>query len=197
MKKITLILTILSVFIIANAQDNENKNLDTDFVPKNELKMTPEIMNMLDTSDFSGMKNWPDWELSQFGIKNREQLNSLQLGKPIPEYVLDNGNLKFLNKWTMLVMSDGEPLFFVTVNLEKDGQYTWGGSGSGSAGFIETFYNYEYKNLIIGFLEAYPEYYLIIWKDHKDVFVKEYDYELRKYLSGEYSLPDIINLIKE
>jgi len=195
MKKITLILTILSVFAIANAQDNENKNLDTDFVPKNELKMTPEITEMLITKTYLLFIDDSDKELSDFGIKNREQLNSLQLGKPYPLYVLDSGKLRFLNSWRMLVMSDGEPLHFITVDMEEDGEYTWGGSGSAKGAPI--FYNYEYKDLIIGYVEVYPESYFIIRKDNKDIFVKSYDYKTHKQFSGEYSLPYIINLTKE
>ena len=197
MKKITLITIIMGVFLVANAQIDENKVLDTDLVPRNELILTPEITEMLDTSIFSRMKNWPDRELSNYGIKNRSQLNGLQLGKPIPRYVLDNKNLIFLNTWTILVMSDGASLFFVTVRLMENGQYKWAGSGSGSAGFVEILHNYEYKDLIIGILDEYPTNYYIIRKDNKDIFVKVYDYETREYFSGEYSLPDIINLIKE
>jgi len=195
MKKVTLITIILSVLAITNAQVDENKVLDTDLVPKNELKITPEIREMLDTSIFSRMKNWPDHLLSKYGIKDISQLNSLQLGKPVPLYVLDNGKLRFLNSWRMLVLSDGEPLHFVTVDLEEDGQYGWGGSGSAQGAPI--FYNYEHKDLIIGFVEVYPEHYFIIRKDNKDIFVKSYDYKTRKHFSGEYSLSDIINLIEE
>jgi len=197
MKKITLITILLSVFAIINAQEN-SEILGADsvlLVPRNELILTQEIREMLDTSIFSRMKNWSDQLLSMYGIKNREQLNSLQFGKPIPLYALDNGKLRFLNSWRMLVLSDGEPLHFVTVDLEEDGQYGWGGSGSALGAPI--FYNYEHKDLIIGKVEVYPEHYFIIRKDNKDIFVKSYDYKTRKQFSGEYSLPDIINLIKE
>jgi len=194
-KPLFIALALMGLSAATNAQ---NKSIDTDsvqFVPRNELILTPEITEMLINKTYSGFINGSDRELSNFGIKDRAQLENLHLGKPIPRYVLENGNLIFLNTWTMLVMSDGEPLHFIDVSLEEDGQYKWAGSGSAKGATIH--HNYEHKDLVIGFVDAYPQSYLMIRKNNSDVFVKEYDYKTREYFTGEYSLSDIINLIKE
>jgi hypothetical protein len=198
MKKITLITIMLGVLIVANAQTVENKLFDKDYVPKNELVITPEIREMLDTTVFFRYKNWSDKELSRFGIKNRAQLENIELGKPIPRYELDNGSLRFMEKWNIHVMSDGEILHFVIIKIENNGQYVWVGSGSGSAGFVTILNNYENKNLIIGILDRYPEpSYFIIRKNNMDIFVKEYDYETDEYFKNEYNFSEIINHLKE
>jgi len=193
MKKITLITIILGVIMIANAQENsENSGTDTvQFVPRNELKMTPEITEMLIYNAYWMHKNDSDEELSRFGIKDRSQLDNLHLGKPFPKYTLVNNNLKFLNQWNILVMSEDEPLFITTVRLMEDGRYRWAGSGSAEGARI--LYNYKHKDLIIGDLDDYPRSYLIIRKDNKDIFVEGYDYATQEYLKNEYSLNEVIN----
>ena len=175
-----------------------NPNFDSVTIQKYELKITPEITDMLDTSVFSRIKTWPDKKLPNFGIKNRSQLENLHLGKPIPMYVIENENLKFRNRWQILVMSNDEPLFLVAVAKGNDGQYNWAGSGSANmAGII---HNYEYKDLIVGFLEINSPSgmdYLIIKKENQVIFVQVYDYETRQLFKNEYDFSEIINLIKE
>jgi hypothetical protein len=164
---------------------------------KSELNITPEITEMLNTV-FSRFKRSSDLKCSQFGIKDKSQLDHVQLGKPIPKYVIDNEKLKFIGKWEVLVMSDDEPLFMVTVKLEEDGQYRW--AGDGSAGMARSIYNYEYKDLIIGFLgveAASGRDYLIIRKDNQDIFVKTYDWDTREVFKTKRSFSEIINLIKK
>jgi hypothetical protein len=161
---------------------------------KSELKMTPEITEMLDTALFSHVKNWPDWMLSEYNIRARAQLEHLHLGKPIPEYMIINENLTFTGSWDILVMSDGEPLFMTTVKLENNGQYSFAGSG---AGIAKRIHNYEHKDLIIGHLWSSKIQFLIIRREHKDIFVQVYDSATREYLKNEYSFSEVLNLLKK
>jgi hypothetical protein len=197
MKKIMLIISLLSVLAITNAQVNENKILDTNFVQKNELKMTPEITEMVVTEVSSRFINRDDKYLSNYGVTSRSQLTNLHLGKPIPEYVIENESLKFIGKWQVLVMSDSEPLFIANIKLEDDGQYRYAGKGSASK--AERIHNYEHKNLIMGILHSPVSRmeYLYIRKDNKDIFVESYDWVTREFFKNEYSLSELINLIKE
>jgi len=165
-----------------------------DFVAdKSELILTPEITEMLITQSYT-----PDEKFVGYGIKNRAQLENLHLGKPIPQYTVDiyNENLIFTGKWHILVMSDGEHLFRTSVQLEDDGQYRWAGSGS-SAEFAAFIQNYEYKDLLIGFLHISRNGFLIFRRDNKDIFVKEYDWKTGEYYKTEYSLSEIINHLKK
>jgi len=161
---------------------------------KSELEMTPEITKMLVTR----IQQMSEKFYSNYGIKNRSQLNNLEFGKPIPMYGLHNDSLQFTGKWEVHVMSDGEPLRFEIVKLEDDGRYRW--AGGGNASMVEAINNYEYKDLIIGFLGIETPLgrdYLIIRKNGKDIFVKTYDWDTREVFKTEYSLNDIINLNKK
>ena len=172
--------------------------IDNSQTDKYELKLTPEITEMVVTTVYSHFIDDSDEELSNFGIKNRSQLDNLQLGKPIPKYILENENLIFRDRWEVLVMSDGDPLFLAHVKLEDDGQYSY--LGGGAAMVAESIHNYEYKDLIIGFLGTRSPSgmdYLIIRKDSQDIYVQRYDYATREWLKNEYSLSEIINLIKK
>ena len=107
MKKLTLMISFLSVFAITNAQMDENIILDSVTIQKNELKVTPEIEEML----VAKVKELPERFHSEHGIKNKEQLEKLRIGKPIPVYEISNGELKFTDLWNVPVLSDGELLF--------------------------------------------------------------------------------------
>ena len=158
---------------------------------KSELELTPEITEMVLNDAYSFLKNKSDENLSGYGIKNRPQLEDLHPGKPIPKYRIENEKLTFTGYWEVPMMSDGEPLFFTKIKLENDEQYSLaGGYGGGMAEIIR---NYEYKDLIVGFLGARRDMdFLIIRKDNKDVFVRVFDWETREYLKNEYSLSEII-----
>jgi hypothetical protein len=167
---------------------------------KSELKITPEITEMLDTTLFSRLKekDWSDESLSELGIKNRAQLEHLHLGKPIPMYRIVDENLTFSGYWNVPVMSDGEPLFMATVKLEDNGQYSK--AGFGGASMAKLIHNYEHKDLIIGSLEVISIIgmdYLIIKKENKDIFVQKYDFATREYLKNEYSFSEVLNLLKK
>jgi hypothetical protein len=162
---------------------------------KSELILTLELTEMLDSVLFSHVKNWPDWMLSYYGIKERSQLEHLHLGKPIPDYTIANENLTFIGRWRVPVMSDGEPLFLIEVQLEDNGQYRW--VGSGSAAFAKIIHNYEHKDLIIGLIQSMNNSFLIIRKDNKDIFVEVRDPATREVLKNEYSLSEVLNLLKK
>ena len=158
---------------------------------KSELIITPEIEEMV----FKRFRNMSDISCSKYGIKNRAQLDNLELGKPMPYYWLQNDSLQFSGSWGVLVLSDGEPLSFDNIKLEENGQYRWAGGGTGGA---KTHHNYEHKDLIIGHLGINEDMrYLIIRRNGQDVYVKTYDWDTREALKTEYTLKEIINLIKK
>ena len=165
---------------------------------KSELELTPEITEMLINQAFSSQMTWSAHMLSDYGIKEKPQLEHLHLGKPIPLYEIIDENLTFIGSWEVPMMSNGEPLFFTRIKLENDGQYRWvGGGGSNLAKII---HDYEYKDLIIGFFESKlmnisHSGYLIIRKDNQDIFVKMYHYG--EYLKSEYSFNEVLNLLKK
>ena len=174
----------LSEIIIANAKTD-----------KYEMKLTPEITEMVASNIYSCYIKFSDKSLSDVGVENRSQLENIQLGKPIPMYILENENLIFMDRWRVPVMSDGDLLFLTDVMLKDDGQYRWIADGGGAM-LAKAIHNYEYKNLIIGYLDD-DEDYLIIRKENQDIYVQRYDYETREYFKHEYSLREVINLIKK
>ena len=184
--------------IFGTNQVHENDIFDTNFPQKHELKMTPEITEMLVTDIYWSFINDSDWNLSNFGITNRAQLENLQLGKPIPEYMIDidNEKLIFIGRWHVPVMSDGEPLFTAKVSKwGEDEQYSYRGASSGG----KTRHNYKHQDLIIGYIQrATPgmDYY-IIRREHKDVFVQVIDPATRENFKNEYSFSEFINLLKK
>jgi hypothetical protein len=167
---------------------------------KSELKITPEITEMVVNDIYSRFRDSLGWSLSSFGIKDRAQLEHLYLEKPIPLYAIVDENLTFTGRWEVPVMSNGEPILFTWIRLEDDGQYILAGGGSAKF-FAETIHNYEYKNLIIGYLGAYTPSginrsgYLIIRKDNQDIFVQMSGYG--GYLKNEYSFNEVLNLLKQ
>ena len=150
---------------------------------KSELEMTPEVTEML---------------VNTVNKTGRAQLENLQFGKPIPEYWIDYDNEKpiFAGNWNVLVMSsNGEPLVIVMVSLAEDGQYRWGSKGA--VEIAKHLHNYKDKDLVIGSLGIKSSLdYLIIRKEHKDIFVEMYDYATREYFVNEYSLSEIMNHFK-
>ncbi|MCL2289797.1 MAG: hypothetical protein FWC34_03715 [Bacteroidetes bacterium] len=167
-----------------------------DFVAdKSELILTSELTEMLCTRAFSHIESCSDEALFSCGIKNRPKLENLHPGKPVPWYSIVNENLIFTGSWEVPIMSDGEPPFYVvTVILEDNGQYS--NAGGGTANY-EMLNNYKYKDLIIGYLRIGSTRFFIIRKDNKDIFVKSYDYETHEVSKTEYSLSEIINLLKK
>jgi hypothetical protein len=162
---------------------------------KSNLEITPEIRAMLDSTLFSHLNNQSDYF---YGITNNEQLENIQLEKPIPKYRIMNEKITFMGRWEVVVMSDGEPLFTIALKLEDDGQYIY--TGGGGVEMAKLIHNYEHKDLITGFLGVRSFVgmdYLIIRKENKDIFVEVYDYATREYFKNEYSLSEVINLIKK
>jgi hypothetical protein len=158
---------------------------------KSKLKITSEM----ESTFFSRLKNKSDKDLFDLGIKNRMQLENLQLGKPIPWYAIVNENLTFGGGWLVPAMFDGKPLFFTNLILEKDEQYRW--EGSDGAAWAEAIHNYEYKNLIIGIIGTNMGPCLIIKRKPKNIFTQVYDRVTREYLKNEYSFSEFINLLKK
>jgi len=161
---------------------------------KSELELTPEITEML----VARIQNMSETFYSNYGVKNRAQLDNLQFEKPIPLYVIENESLKFTGRWRIPVLSDGEPLFLAHIKIEDDGQCSY--QGKGAAIVAESIHNYEHKDLIIGFLGVKSPSgmdYLIIRKENQDIFVQRYDYATRENFKNEYSLSELINLIKK
>ena len=185
--------------IFGTNQVDENDIFDTHFPQKHELKMTPEINEILVTDIYWSFIDDSDWTLSNFGITNRAQLENLHFGKPIPEYrvELDNENLIFTGTWHVPVLSDGEPLFTASVNeWGEEGQYSY--TGGGGADWAKILHNYENKDLIIGYIRHAPEMsYYIIRKEHKDIFVEDYNYATRENFKNEYTFSELINLLKK
>ena len=180
--------------IYGTNQVNEDDIFDTNFPQKHELKMTPEITEML----ASTFKYRSVQSLSAYGITNRAQLENLQFGKPIPAYRIDieNENLVFTGAWIVPMMSNGEPLFTADVMEWSKGEYRC--SGAGGVALAEILRNYEYKDLIIGYLSGYPseKSYLIIRKEQKDIFV--YVSTIKTHESfNEYTFSEIINSLKK
>ena len=159
---------------------------------KSELILTPEITEM----EITRIKNMPEMFYSSYGITDRSQLDHLHLGKPIPMYIIVNENLTFTGQWFVLLMSDGEPLRRLILKLDDDGQYRWVGSGSRG----RSIHNYEHKDLIIGILGTTSFHgvdYVMIRRDNQDIFVQWYNRDTREYLKNEYTLSEIMNMIKE
>jgi len=166
----------------------------TDVEQKYELELTPEIAKMLDSSVCLRLKELPDEFLYQYGVKNRSQLLNLHFGKPMANYIIGTQGLTFTGSWEVPVLSDNEPIALAEVLPAGNEQYRL--SGFGSAEFAKLIYNYEYKDLIVGFLRIYGSAvnYFYLQKDNKNVFVKTYDYQSRTLdLKSEYSFIDIIN----
>ena len=167
-----------------------------DFVAdKSELILTPKLIEVLINRVFSHIESWPDEHLLHFGITNRPKLENLHPGKPVPRYSIVNENLIFTGSWEVPVMSDGEHFYMSTVKLEEDGKYSL--AGGGSSRVQQAIQNYEHKDLLIGFIGVGRRDYLIFRKDNNDIFVK-FDLEATgEVLKTEYSLSEIINLLKK
>ena len=181
--------------IYGTNQVDENDIYDTHFPQKHELKMTPEITEML----ASIFKNRSVQSLSYYGITNSAQLENLQFGKPIPEYRIDrdNENLVFTGTWIVPVISNGEPLFTAMLGEWSKGEYRY--SGAGGVAMAEILRNYKHKDLIIGYLSGFSsgteKSYLIIRKEQKDIFV--YVSIIKTHESfNEYTFSEIINSLK-
>ena len=162
---------------------------------KSELKLTPEITKMV-VNAAHGFRSSFEQERSDRGTKDRTQFENIYPGKPIPLYMINNEKLTFTGRWEVPVMSNGEPLFFIRVKFEDDGQYEW--AGSGGIAMAEGIRNYEYKDLIIGFLGVRHSWdYLMIRRENRDIFVQISASTTGEYFKNEYSLSEIINLLKK
>ena len=165
---------------------------------KTELEITPEIMEMV-VGEALSFRGWSDEELSNWGIKNRALLvkEKIYPGKPIPKYRLFDENVTFIGEWFVPVMSDGEPILMVTVDLKDNGQYRWGGTGG--AGLPELILNYEHKDLIVGYLRiGFGPAYLMIRKDNKDIFVEGHVYGTgEEAFDTEYSFDEVMDNLKK
>jgi hypothetical protein len=208
MKKTTLIIIILGIITISNAQ-----------IEKKELKLTPEIEERV----VAKIKNLPEKRYSDYGITDRSQLESSQyyIGNPIPMYHIankkfkvmvstwnvshisdgDSLSLSFRNTWLVPVMSDEEPFLFGEIHFSdfrSDPQFI---GVPKYANIIEHFHNYELKDSIIGYVDVdfsnSEMDYFIIRKENKDIFIKVYDEASGEYFKNEYSFSELINHLKE
>jgi len=219
-----LMVLFLCAFTVASAQVDETRILDSATIQRNELKITPELEEMVVTK----IKNLPESKYSDYGITDKEQLVNLHLGKPIPWYQIMNENLLgpvnalnvsrladgetlsliFTDRWNVPVMSAGEPLVFVFVGI-TDREYTFLGTGYMGTrnshpkveNTIEHIYNYEHKDLLMGSFEAAPLGngldFLMIRKENKDVFVEVYNETTDEYCKNEYGSCELMKLLKE
>jgi len=205
---------LLSAFcLITNAQIDKNRILSADDIQKNELKVTPELEKMVVAE--INLKIY-----SEYGI-TKAHLENLQLGKPIPWYSIENEDLedvndrnvhrmadekplslRFTNTWKAPVLFNGEPPLFAMATLGDFGKYT--SLNIEGAKTAERIHNYEHKDLLIGCLYVVRSArnssfidFLIIRKEHKDVFVEIYDEATGEYFKNEYSFSELINRIKE
>ena len=186
-KNLFFALAFFGLSIGANAQDTFLDNS----ARKNVLKITPEMAKMVENSSCMFLKNVPEAMLNNYGIKNMSQLLNAELGTPIPMYVIDNQDMKFMGLWRLPILSDNEFIALATIKIIDNEQYEV--VDFGAAKLAKIISNYEYKELIMGILRVFKQNtdYLYIQKDNRDIFLKMSD------LKGkEYSLEDIINLIK-
>jgi len=187
MKKITLIIMILGMITISNAQ-----------IEKKELKLTPEIEEVV----VKEIKKLPEGYYSRFdfGIKNKEQLEHLHIGKPIPMCGIVNETLEFGNSWNVPVMSDETPLLFVNIWFSEFGGVPHVDLLE-TANIIEHFHNYEHKDSIIGSVcvTRSPQRmdHFIIQKDNQYIFVEIYDEVTGEYFKNEYNVSELMNHVKE
>jgi hypothetical protein len=188
-KTLFIALALIGLSAMAKAQSTFS---DTNSASKNELRITPKITTEIESNICMFLRNVPEEMFKNFGIKNMSQLLNSQLGKPIPVYVLDNQNLKFTDLWRLPILSENEFIALATIKLADNEQYEV--VDFGATKLAKIINDYEHKNLIIGILRVFKQKtdYLYIQKDNEDIFVKMSD------LKGkEYSLNDIINLVKE
>jgi len=218
--KIGLTVFFLSAFLLfcfsaLHAQTDKNIFLDSAFLQKNELIVTPEMAKKIVAS----FKEIPDEYLSKFGIKNKSLLEHTHIGKPIPCYRIINEELKeifsynvarlydgkplslnFTDIWNVPIMFEDEPLSFGVFAFSN-----FSGSprivGTWFENITEHFQNYEDKDSIIGSLEVSPLGggidFFIIKKEHKVLFVQVYDEATGEYFGNEYNFSELINPIKE
>jgi uncharacterized protein YcgL (UPF0745 family) len=187
-----MLFIILALISLSTTAKSQSTFLDAHSAQKDELKITPEITKVLKSDICMFFKNVPDEILNNYGIKNMSQLLNLQLGKPIPMYVIDNQNLAFTGFWRLPILSDDEFIALATVKLADNEQYEI--VDFGAVKLAKILNNYEHKNLIIGILRVYKQNadYLYIQKNNQDIFVKMSDLNGKKY-----SLSDIINIIEK
>ncbi|MCL2289259.1 MAG: hypothetical protein FWC34_00930 [Bacteroidetes bacterium] len=196
MKKLMLIISLLSVLAITNAQTEEK-----------ELKMPPEITEIVLTQ----IKSHPHVYLSEYDRKYWSQVENLELGRPFPEYIIENDTLK-LSGWLLPFLFNGEPLFLARGTRTNRGDYVF--LSLVERDKAERIFNYEYKDSIVGILEQrnFPRMtYLIIRKENRDIFVEDYDKTTREYsnfrpdygkttreyFKNENSFSEVNNLIKD
>jgi len=196
-----IMVLLLSIFAIANAQVVEKNILGSDIVKKIEIKIAPKITpEITERAVAPFIDNMSERDYSKYGIKNKSQLEKLNVGKPIPYYIINDGQLTFTDTWSVPLLSDGEPLFF-EIGAFSDGLYFFVDIGNANKNIIEHIYNYEYKDSIIGSIGVTTQGkgmdYLIIRKENRDIFVQVYDEATSEYLINEYSLGEIISLEKE
>jgi hypothetical protein len=185
MKKLMLIISLLSVFAMTNAQVDENKISDTDSVQKNEVKMPQKLTERVVTK----LKNEPVEKFYRYGIKNKEQLENLQLGRAIREYVINIDNDTLMPQgWRVPILYEGKALFLAYVT----GRDVWFGAPMMGEGI----HRYEREDLVgILMVSTLPSgVYYYIRRENKDVFIQVLDPATRKYFKNEYSLTEIINL---
>jgi len=188
MRKLTIIITLLSILATINAQTTENIILDTVSIQKNEIVLPQEVIEMV----VSRVKNEPINFFFRFGIKNKEQLEDLRLGRPVPVYIIDSDTLK-LSSWRVPFMYEGKYIILANIILEDGGQYKYSECWS-STPFGEGIHNYERKDLIgILLLKELIIEYHYFRRENKDFFLQVYDWRTRGYLKYTYSLSEIIN----
>jgi len=151
---------------------------------KNELNLTPEMEEML----IARIKNEPVEEFYRYGIKNKEQLENLQLGSAIREYVINIDNDTLIPQgWRVPIMYEGKALFLAYVTGRE--------ANFGSPKMGEDIHHYERKDLMgIVTVSVIPWEYYYIQRENKDVFVQVFDPSTREYFKNEYSLSELISL---
>jgi hypothetical protein len=188
-KILLLVFALVGLNTVVKAQ---NIFFDANSAQENELKITPKMVKVVENSIGTFLKDVPEEMLKNYGIQNMSQLLNTQLGTPIPVYMIDNQNLRFVDLWRLPILSDDEFIALATVKHTDNEQYEV--IDFGAAKLAKIIGNYEHKDRIIGILRVFEQNtdYLYIQKDNKNVFVKTFD------LKGkEYSLNEIINLIKK
>jgi hypothetical protein len=184
MKKLTLITALLGILAIANAQIDENNSLDSTLVQKRDLIMPQRLTDMVVTK----LENSSIEDFIGSTIKNKEQLEKLQLGKPLREFILNHDKDTLIPQgWQVPILYEGKP---VVIAFVSGREVKFGLPRTG-----ENINRFDRDDMIgILSVNVLPTEFYIIRKENKDVFLQVFDLVTRKFFVNEYSFSEIINL---
>ncbi len=180
-------LNILSIFFLLAFL------MGTSIAYSQELKINkPDLPDATIISMMRLLDSIPDELLTNYGIKNKDEIKKSAIGNPIAVYTIEKDSLSFTDTWRVPLIIDNEYRALFTVIINSDNKYQV--VDYGAVLLAESLYNFSKDNVLLAMLRVYElrkDYFICGNKNAGYIF-----HSISNLDKRQYSLNELIKMTK-